>query len=66
MDFTRKYAAIKDKKISGSAGPVIKIIGKLIRSIEKNKTSSEIDLSVNNNIRLLNKLILTDKCINKN
>jgi hypothetical protein len=42
----RKYKAIRDKKMSGIAGPEIKAIGIKINNKEKKITSNEIDLSL--------------------
>ena len=41
IETIRKYNAIKDKKISGKAGPEIKAIGISINNIEKKRTSKE-------------------------
>jgi len=47
----RKYKAIRDKKISGIAGPVIKAIGIKNNNVEKKITSNEIDLSVTKDLK---------------
>ena len=47
----RKYKAIRDKKISGIAGPVIKAIGIKNNNVEKKITSNEIDLSATKDLK---------------
>ena len=50
--------------MSGSAGPVTKTIGNNMSNIEKNKTSYEIDLSVNKCLKWSKiKLVIINKTI---
>ena len=47
----RKYKAIKDRKISGNAGPVINAIGISMSNVEKNKISTEKERSNNKDLK---------------